>query len=292
MASGQKYRIFLLDALEWLEKRSPRSIHAIVTDPPYGVIEYTPEQLLKRRNGKGGIWRLPQSYDGHKRSPIPRFTVLQRRDLDRIRDFHKRFAPLFWRVLVPGGHLIISSQNLISHIVVDAFCEAGFEVRGQIARVVKTLRGGDRPKDAHRKYCGVSVSPRTCWEPWLIFRKRCEGRVRDNLRTWRTGALRRPKKDSPFMDLIASSPARGVEREIAPHPSLKPQGFMRQIVWAALPLGKGVILDPFMGAGSTIAAAEYFGLRSIGIELDKEFFQLAKRSIPKLTKLTTNGILG
>jgi len=50
--------------------------------------------------------------------------------------------------------------------------------------------------------------------------------------------------------------ARGEERKIAPHPSLKPQAFMRQLVRAALPLGRGVILDPFMGAGSTVAAAK------------------------------------
>jgi hypothetical protein len=33
------------------------------------------------------------------------------------------------------------------------------------------------------------------------------------------------------------------EREIANHPSLKPQSFLRQVVYAALPLGEGVIVD-------------------------------------------------
>src|SRR6266567_2772613 len=52
-----------------------------------------------------------------------------------------------------------------------------------------------------------------------------------------------------------------------PHPSLKPQSFMRQIVRASLPLGEGVVLDPFTGGGSTIAAAIAVGYQSIGIEL-------------------------
>jgi site-specific DNA-methyltransferase (adenine-specific) len=38
---------------------------------------------------------------------------------------------------------------------------------------------------------------------------------------------------------------------------------------AALPLGEGRVLDPFMGAGSTIAAAEYIGYTSVGVELDE-----------------------
>jgi site-specific DNA-methyltransferase (adenine-specific) len=57
---------------------------------------------------------------------------------------------------------------------------------------------------------------------------------------------------------------------------------MRQIVRAALPLGEGVVLDPFMGSGSTIAAAVALGYDSIGIELDPEFFKVATEAIPKL----------
>jgi DNA modification methylase len=130
--------------------------------------------------------------------------------------------------------------------------------------------------------------PRSSWEPWGLFRKPCDGRVQDNLRKWKTGGLRRISEDEPFRDLIYSSPARGVEREIAPHPSLKPQHFMRQIVRASLPLGEGTILDPFMGSGSTIAAASAQGLRSIGLEVNAEYFDLAGRAIPRLAALEIN----
>lgn len=43
-------------------KQAPsESVHAIVTDPPYGVKEYEKDQLEKRSNGNGGIWRIPQT---------------------------------------------------------------------------------------------------------------------------------------------------------------------------------------------------------------------------------------
>jgi site-specific DNA-methyltransferase (adenine-specific) len=73
-----------------------------------------------------------------------------------------------------------------------------------------------------------------------------------------------------------------VERTIAPHPSLKPQHFLRQIVRASLPMARGVILDPFMGSGSTIAAATACGLKSIGIENNAEYFDMARAAIPML----------
>jgi len=60
---------------------------------------------------------------------------------------------------------------------------------------------------------------------------------------------------------------------------------MRQIVRAALPLGIGVVLDPFMGGGSTIAAAVAVGYESVGVEVDPVFFAMAERAIPELAKL-------
>lgn len=285
MKKRGRYQILRGDAFSWLGQRRPRSIHAVVTDPPYGIVEYTPQELAKRRNGNGGIWRLPQNYDGCVRRPMPRFTVLRAKDHDGIRAFHSRLAPLLLRLLVPGGHVIIASQNLLSHMLIGAFCEVGFELRGQIVRVVRTLRGGDRPKGAHKEYPQVSVTPRSGWEPWVIFRKPCQGRVRDNLKRWGTGGLRRPDVATPFSDIIHCGPARGRERDITDHPSLKPQAFVRQVVRAALPLGRGVILDPFMGSGSTIAAASALGLRSIGVEINTEYYRLAEEAIPRLAAL-------
>lgn len=170
-----------------------------------------------------------------------------------------------------------------------ALIEAGFEKRGEIIRLVQTLRGGDRPKNAHQEFDDVTVMPRSCWEPWGLFRKPCEGRVQDNLRMWKTGGLRRVSQEQPFCDVIRSTPTRTVERDIAPHPSLKPQAFMRQIVRASLPLGEGIVLDPFMGGGSTIAAACALGYRSIGIEADPEFFAMAVHAIPRLASYVPNG---
>lgn len=256
-----------------------------MTDPPFGLVEFTPEHLAKLRSGKGGIWRLPRNYDGYSRKPTPRFTVLTNQQRDEIRKFFAHIARNLYEVLVPGGHVYLASHTLVSHLVDLVFADAGFEKRGQVVRVIKTLRGGDRPKNAHEEYPEVSVSPRGTWEPWLLFRKPCEGRVQDNLRKWKTGGLRRPGVNTPFRDLIFSSPAPKVERTIAPHPSLKPQAFVRQIVRASLPLGEGVVLDPFMGSGSTIAAAYRLGVESIGFEIDKECFRMAQSAIPALAAL-------
>jgi len=261
----------------------------VVTDPPYGLHEYTPQQQVKMRNGKGGVWRIPPSFDGHARSPLPRFTTLTDAQREQLRTFFFVWARLLLPKLVPGANVVVASNPLLSFIVSGALGDAGLERRGVVIRLVMTMRGGDRPKAAHEEFRGVSVMPRSMWEPWILFRKPVEGRVQDNLRKWKTGGFRRPSSDKPFGDVIQSAPTRKNERALAPHPSLKPQAFLRRIVRGVLPLGQGAVVDPFAGAGSTLAAAEAVGYESIGIEKDRHYFQMGREAIPKLIEFRPNG---
>ena len=285
------YRMVHGDCFCWLEEREENSISAIVTDPPYGVKEYTKSEIDKQRKGRGGVWRLPPSFDGHRRQPVPRFSVINDDPKERknVYDFFYRWGVLAIRVLVPGGHVFIASTPLLSDVLSSALREAGFERRGEIIRTVSTLRGGDRPKGGESDFSDTSVIPRGMWEPWGLYRKPLsEKTVVENLRKWGTGAVRRVNVDTPFGDLIQSTRTPVIERKIAPHPSLKPQCFLRKLVFAALPIGGGVILDPFAGSGSTLAAAEHFDYESIGIESDVEYYNVAVRAIPVLSKLYSN----
>lgn len=277
--------LYQADCFEWLRAQPSQSVHAIVTDPPYGLVEYTSKEQIKLRAGRGGVWRIPPSFDGHQRSPLPRFTVLTDDDRAAMRLFFSDFARLIARVAVPGANIIVASNPLLAHVVAAAMSEAGLEMRGYITRLVMTMRGGDRPKNAHEEFTGVSVMPRSMYEPWVVLRKPLEGRAQDNLRKWGTGGFRRPSEERPFGDVIRSHPTPAAEKRIAPHPSLKPQEFLRQVVKGSLPLGTGVVLDPFAGSGSTLAAANAVGYASLGIERDPDYVELARQSIPLLERL-------
>lgn len=273
------------DAVHFLAELPPNSIHAIVTDPPYGLIEYEEKHLQKRKAGSGGVWRIPPTFDGSTRSPLPRFTVLSGDEINQLHSFFSAVAYGALRALVPGGHVFIASNPLLSSMCFHAFQEAGFEKRGEIIRQVQTLRGGYKPKGSEAEFPDVSVMPRSCWEPWGMFRKPMIGTVAENLKTWGTGGLRRATPDEPLRDLIPCYPTRGEERKIAPHPSLKPQRFMRQIVRAALPLGVGIVYDPFAGSGSTLAAAAAVGYHAIGTDRSLEYMEMARHAFAPLSAL-------
>ncbi|MFB2972116.1 site-specific DNA-methyltransferase [Aerosakkonema sp. BLCC-F183] len=279
--------ILQADCFEWLNRMPENSIHAVVTDPPYGVKEYDFEQIAKRENGNGGVWRIPPSFDGHQRSPLPRFTALTQKEREKLKCFFIEWAKLVVRVIFPGGHVFIASNAFLSQLVFSALVEGGLEFRGELIRLVRTLRGGDRPKNAEQEFPNVSSMPRGCYEPWGIFRKPIPSgmKVSDCLRKFQTGGLRRNPDGNPFNDVIFSERTPQQEREIANHPSIKPQSFMRQIVYASLPLGEGIIVDPFMGSGSTVAAAEAVGVSCIGIERYPEYYEMSCLAIPKLAAL-------
>jgi site-specific DNA-methyltransferase (adenine-specific) len=275
------------DCFEWLGRVPENTLHAIVTDPPYGVKEYDVHQLEKRANGNGGIWRIPPSFDGHTRAPLPRFTALDAKQRERLRQFFVQWSRLTCRALRLGGHVFIATNAFVSQLLYAALVEGGLEFRGEVIRLVRTLRGGDRPKNAELEFPGVSSMPRGCYEPWGVFRKPLprKMKVSECLREFQTGALRRYANGLPFEDVIRSERTPRRERDIAQHPSLKPQSLLRRLVYVSLPLGEGVVADPFMGSGSTLAAAEAVGMRAIGVERHDVFFESSDSAISKLEAL-------
>jgi len=273
------------DCLEWLARIPENSLHGIVTDPPYGVKEYEFDQLEKRANGNGGIWRIPPSFDGSTRQPLPRFTALNDKERDQLKKFFVEWAKATVHALRPGGHVFIATNSFLCQMVYTALVEGGLEFRGQFIRIVQTLRGGDRPKNAEEEFPHVCSLPRGGYEPWGILRKpMLPGmKVSDCLREYQTGGLRRLPEDLPFSDIWESGRTPRAERDIAEHPSLKPQALLRELVRAVLPLGEGIVCDPFMGSGSTVAAAEAIGATCIGVEKFKNYFELAAQVIKPLS---------
>src|SRR5258708_2021553 len=121
--SNFKYRkigrslVFNADCIDWLSKARNNSIHAVVTDPPYGVKEFDDDQLRKRANGRGGIWRIPPSFDGHIHAPLPRFTALNDRERKRLFSFFRDWSTALLPVLCPGGHIFIATNAFISQLL-------------------------------------------------------------------------------------------------------------------------------------------------------------------------------
>jgi DNA modification methylase len=282
----KSYHLYHADCFSWLESQPENSVEAVCSDPPFGIVEFLPHEMSKLRAGRGGVWRLPPTIGGSKRAPLPRFTTLSVKELEHVYIYFREFGVALNRILVPGAHVFLAGTPMLQHLVQRGMSEAGFEVRGAVMRLYRGFRGGDRPKLAEDEYSEVCVTPRGTYEPWMLFRKPISERtVALNLKKWKTGALRRLNADQPLPDTIQSGKTPKAEEAISNHPTLKPQHFLRILARSVLPVGEGTVLDPFCGSGSTIAACEAIGYRSIGIELDDIYFSALEKNIETLSRL-------
>ena len=83
------------------------------------------------------------------------------------------------------------------------------------------------------------------------------------------------KRSAPYMPGIFIAPPPTGEKRV--HQTEKPLALMRELV-KICELG-GVICDPFMGSGSTLAAAVLEGYQYIGVEKDAHYYSVAQRRI-------------
>jgi site-specific DNA-methyltransferase (adenine-specific) len=84
--------------------------------------------------------------------------------------------------------------------------------------------------------------------------------------------------DTPFQ--------RGDTKRLNTHPTVKPIPLMSYLVQLITPPG-GTVLDPFMGSGATILAAREAGFSAIGIEIDPDYFEIAKAKLENIPEQGT-----
>ena len=72
------------------------------------------------------------------------------------------------------------------------------------------------------------------------------------------------------------------------HPTVKPTALMAYLCRLITPTG-GVVLDPYMGSGSTGKAAVREGFSFVGCELDKDYFDIATARVANEEDLEVRG---
>jgi site-specific DNA-methyltransferase (adenine-specific) len=83
------------------------------------------------------------------------------------------------------------------------------------------------------------------------------------------------RKPKAYFSMFCASPVwRGPSERLTEHPTEKPLWLFETLVQASCPVG-GLVLDPFMGSGTTLHAAKNTGRRAIGVEFNERYCEIA-----------------
>lgn len=138
------------DSREVLRELAANSIHACVTDPPYGI-------------------------------------EFMGKDWDNAVAFHATFWREVYRVLRPGAHVLAFGGTRTYHRLACAIEDAGFEIRDQIGWVYGS--GFPKSHNMNGDWEGWGTALKPAWEPLCVARKPLDGTNAQNLAKWGVGAL-------------------------------------------------------------------------------------------------------
>lgn len=227
------------DCLEIMKNIPDNCVDCIITDPPYNL-----GQFMHNRNTNLVKMRANQfAYAG--------WDNLEYEEWEKsMIDFLKECS----RVLKKGGSLIVFMAVI------------------KVADIIKFTQGTGLYYKTTGVWHKTNPMPRNMnihfinsTESWLYFINKDTSGTFNN-------------DGKPVHDFIESSVCPLSEKKHGKHPTQKPLKILTQLI-EIVTNTNDVILDPFMGSGSTCVAAHRLGRKYIGIELDKGYYNIAKARI-------------
>ncbi len=236
---NKKINLLHGDCLDEMNNIKTSSVDLILTDPPFNL------GLFMKQRGTN----LSKLRDNHftgtdwDNLPYEEWEYL-------IAEFIKESS----RVLKKAGALLIFSSILKVETIVRICQENKFYYKTTgIWHKTNPL-----PRNMNLHFVNST-------ESWIYF-------VLDS----KTGTFN--NNDKLIHDFYESSNTSNKEKKHGKHPTQKPLEIMEHFV-SILSNEKDLVLDPFMGSGSTGVATKNLNRKFIGIELDKKYFNIAKKRI-------------
>lgn len=299
-----KIQLFNNDCMKELEKIEDDSIDCIITDPPYFI-----DKLDNN-------WSSKEIKEDKKNSHIKHLPKGMKFDKDQVKklyEFYFELSKILIKKIKPGGYFLSFSSPRLYHSIAMGCELAGFEIRDMINWVyTQSMSKGmsvnhiiekmDKTKDEKEKikkeYENFKTPMiRSCFEPICVAMKPVKGTFIQNELNFKTGLINFNNKvgkdkdrvpaniittekinDSYDKNFLISKPNKEEKGEYNTHITVKPLAIIEHLI-KIFSKEKSIILDPFMGSGTTGMCCKKNNRNFIGIELNKEYFNIAKKRI-------------
>ena len=280
-------KLFCEDCLYRLQKIENNSIDCVITDPPYFI------------DGMGDNWDTKELIKSVKKSGIigslPVGMKFDQQQGKKLYDFTLKYSKEIFRILKPGGFFLVCNQPRLLHRSACAIEDVGFEIRDVITWIrngqgkafsqdhfVKRMKISEEEKVEILNSLGGRKTPqlRGCHEDIILAQKPKDGTFVENWMKWGVGLVDFSYKIDDLMaaNVMNVPKPSGKERKESDHLTMKPIKLMEHLV-NLFTKENDVVLDCFMGSGTTGVACKNLNRNFIGIELDENYYKIAKERI-------------
>lgn len=291
--------IYNEDCTTGLSKVPQNSIDLCITDPPYNYEfighEWNYDEIMRRTehvknsSSKTLVKHIPygSGLSGGVRNA--RWYEKNAKNIQDYREWVERWGKEVLRTLKPGSFILVfNSTRTIAQVQV-ALENVGFYARDIIVwRKNSGIPKGinlerklekDNVADAY-KWKGWHSALRNEWEAIALLQKPLENNYPTTVKKWGVGVMNTITESGGFQSNIIDDMSREKKEEFNIHCTVKPLSLIQKLIKLTLPIDREkVVLDPFMGSGTTAIAALTLGVKYIGFEIVPEYMSVIEERI-------------
>lgn len=299
-----KNKIICADALKIFPSIESNSIDLVLTDPPY---------FLDKMDNNWDVKTVATITDYcHTVKSLPPGMKFDKKQGKNFYKWYFLVSKEIFRILKPGGYFFSFSSPRLYHRMVCAVDDAGFLIRDcfiwlytqnqpkamSLNHFIDKLKEDETTKENIRKQLNGWKTPqiKSCFEPIVMAQKETEGTFLENFRKYNVGLLNTNVKIGENMFpsnvvstdeinsvvdncFLISKPDKKEKGEFNTHKTVKPVILCEYIIRLTTYSNDAIIVDPFAGSGTTLVAAKRLRRNFIGIEINKEYVEIAEKRL-------------
>jgi site-specific DNA-methyltransferase (adenine-specific) len=300
--SDNKGNIIILnnDCIIELNKLEDNSIDCVITDPPYFI-----DKLDNKWSSNDVNSDIKNSHITH----LPKGMKFDKSQVKNLYDYYLELSKLLFKKMKPGAYFLSFSSPRLYHAIAMSCEIAGFEIRDMInwtytqsmpkgmsvTHIIEKMKLSEEEKskliEEYKDYKTPQI--RSCFEPICVAMKPI-GKLTfiQNELNFKTGLLDFSQKvginndrvpaniitteeynESYDKNFMVSKPSKSEKGENNTHITVKPVALIEHLISLFSKKGS-LIVDPFLGSGTTALACKNSGRKCIGIELNTEYYEI------------------
>lgn len=291
------------DCIEVMKQLPDNSIACCITDPPYNYefigrnwdIEEIKRRTQRVQNSNTLVKNIPY---GSGLAGGVRNERWYKRNRENIVDYQKwveEWGRELYRILKPGAFAFtFNSTRTIAHV------QVGLENVGFYARDIMVWRrhsGIPKGLNVAKKlekmgeenpelWDGWHSALRNEWEAISVVQKPLVNNYIETLQKYNVG-LFKAKTEDGFQSNIIEHMKRDKIEDFNIHVTVKPLELIKKLIDLSIPPIKGnIVIDPFMGSGTTALAATELGIDFVGIEIVDDYCNIATQRLDNFKSKT------